>query len=124
MKQAYLLIVTLAVTPTLAHAQGLEEFFENLTLFVGNVLIPFLFGIAFLFFIINAVRFFVLESSNEDGREKARKLITYSIVAFVFLVIFWGIINLLSTSLGLDGCEAPMNDYQKENFVGPMLPGC
>ena len=123
MKPAYLLGAALVVTPFFAHAQGVQQFLTNFTLFIGNVLIPFLFGIAFLFFVINAVRFFVIQSSNEDGREKARKLIMYSILAFVFLVVFWGIINLLTASLGLGGCTTPMNDYERLFFVG-LQPSC
>jgi len=122
MNLVYIFVAALAVAPTFAHAQGLQGFLTNLTLFVSGTLIPFLFGMAFLVFVINAVRFFVLQSSNEDGREKARKLVTYSVLAFVFLVVFWGIINLLASSLNLDGCTAPMNDYQKQNFSGPHLP--
>ena len=124
MNLAYLFAAAIVVAPAYAHAQGLQGFLTNFTVFVGGVLIPFLFGIAFLFFIINAVRFFVLESSNEDGREKARKLVTFSVLAFVFLVIFWGLINLLASSLNLDGCTAPISDYERNFIGGPMLPGC
>ena len=123
MKPAYLLGAALVATPFYAHAQGVQQFLTNFTLFIGNVLIPFLFGIAFLFFVINVIRFFVIQSSNEDGREKARKLIMYSILAFVFLVVFWGIINLLTASLGLGGCTTPMNDYERLFFVG-LQPSC
>ena len=122
MKPAYLLGAALVVTPFFAHAQGLQGFLTTFTLFVSGVLIPFLFGMAFLVFVINAVRFFVIQSSNEDGREKARKLIMYSILAFVFLVAFWGIINLLTASLGLGGCTTPMSDYERSFFVGPQPP--
>lgn len=118
------MVTVLAITPYSAHAQGINAMLTNFTLFIDGVLIPFLFGITFLIFVINAVRFFVLQSSNEDGRDKAKSLVTYSILAFVFLIIFWGIINLLSGSLGLDGCDAPASDYQKLNFVGPSQPGC
>jgi heme O synthase-like polyprenyltransferase len=115
MRLIYLLVAAIATIPSYAHAQGLQGMIVNLTLFIDGVLIPFLFGIAFLVFIINAVRFFVLQSNNEDGREKARKLVMYSILAFVLLVIFWGIVNLLASSLDLDGQPAPISDYQLQS---------
>lgn len=118
MNIVHLLVAAIVVIPAYAHAQGLQSFLLNFTTFIGGVLIPFLFGIAFLFFVINAVRFFVLQSSNEDGREKARKLITFSILAFVFLIVFWGIINLLTSSLGLDGATQPQSDYMQQNGGG------
>ena len=122
MNLAYLFIAAIVITPAAAHAQAVQGILTDFALFIDGVLIPFLFGIAFLVFIINAVRFFVIQSSNEQGREKARNLVMYSILAFVFLIVFWGIINLLSSSLGLDGCTTPMNDYQKQNSPGPSLP--
>lgn len=124
MNHSYFFLTALAVLPVSAHAQGLEDILKDMAIFIDNVVIPFLFGMAFLVFIVNAIRFFVLQSSNENGREKARSLMMYSILAFVFLIIFWGLINLLSSSLGLDGCDAPVNDYQQYNAVGPPLPGC
>ena len=126
MKKSILLLSSLALLPNMASAQdgSIQKIFTNLLAFFDTVLIPFLFGLAFLFFVINAIRFFVFESNNEDGREKARGLITYSVLGFVFLVIFWGLVNLLTSSLGLEGCRAPMSDYQAESFVGPNLPNC
>ena len=124
MKQIYSLVALFSLLPAFAHAQGLQGFLTNFALFIDGVLIPFMFGIAFLVFIFNAVRFFVLQSNNKEGREKARSLVMYSVIAFVFLIIFWGVINLLSSSLGLDGCDAPTSDYVKFNFTGTMLPGC
>jgi heme/copper-type cytochrome/quinol oxidase subunit 4 len=111
MNLAYLFAAAIVVAPAYAHAQGLQGFLTSFTVFVSGTLIPFLFGMAFLVFVINAVRFFVLQSSNEDGREKAKNLVMYSILAFVFLGIFWGIINLLSSSLGLDSTVQPQSDY-------------
>lgn len=119
-----LFILLLTSFPLLAAAQGLNEVLANLTIFIDSTLIPFLFGMAFLVFLINVVRFFVIQSSNEDGREKARNLITYSVLAFVFLIIFWGMINLLVSSIGLEGCSQPMSDYELQNLVGPMPAGC
>lgn len=81
---------------------GLEQYVSNFVTFVNNLVIPFLIGLAFLFFVINAFRFFVVGGANADGREKARSLAVYGILAFVLIIVFWGIINLLSSSLGLE----------------------
>lgn len=114
MRYTYL-ILGLLTLPTFTHAQGMNDFIVNITIFISSTLIPFLFGMAFLVFVINAIRFFVVQSNNQEGREKAKALIIYSVLAFVFLVIFWGIINLLSNSLGLTGygipSEIPVSDY-------------
>jgi succinate dehydrogenase/fumarate reductase cytochrome b subunit len=136
MNIVHLLVAAIVVIPAYAHAQGLQSFLLNFTTFIGGVLIPFLFGIAFLFFVINAVRFFVLQSSNEDGREKARELVTFSILAFVFLIIFWGILNLIAFGIGLGGETQPQSDYIQQNngsddyrgddpcSINPSSPAC
>ncbi len=91
--------------------QSLFDFIILIPQFFNWVVIPVLFGIAFLFFVINAIRFFVIEGASEDGQEKAKSLMLYSLAAFVFLIIFWGVVELLTTSLGLYGERPVCPDY-------------
>lgn len=100
--------------PMIGHAQTVQLFIVNFVAFLGNVIIPFLFGLAFLFLVINVIRFFVIGGSNEEGREKAKALAIYSVLAFVILITFWGIINMLGKSIGLSGVTAPTTDYIAE----------
>jgi hypothetical protein len=106
-----LLVTTLVLLslPELSHAQNssLQILFANIPTFIDGVLIPFLFGLAFLIFVINVIRYFVIEGNNEKGREVA----IYSIAAFVFLIIFWGIVNMFTSSSGIDGETQPCQDY-------------
>lgn len=110
-KSLYALTATLVAFPAIASAQSLQNLLTNIPIFFNNVLIPFLFGIAFLIFVINAVRFFIIEGSNEEGRKKAKALAIYSVAAFVFLIIFSGIVNLLVETTELGGKDAPVSDY-------------
>lgn len=105
---------------------SLQSSLAGITDFLGDSVIPFLLALAFLFFVINVVRFFIFQSHNEDGRKKAKGLAIYSISAFVIIVVFWGIINLLASSIGLDGCSQPENDYKlaQPGYAGPPAPGC
>lgn len=107
------LFAFVALSPNLAYAQdaNLETLLKGIVGFTNSTLIIFLFGIAFLIFIINVVRYFVINGENEDGRENAKNLAIYSVAAFVFLIIFWGIVNLLSTSSGLEGEKQSCPDY-------------
>ncbi|MCA9367960.1 hypothetical protein KC887_06915 [Candidatus Kaiserbacteria bacterium] len=88
------------------------------------VIVQFLVGIAFLFFVFNAIRFFVAGAGNDDARARARSLATYGVLAFVVLLIFWGVVNLLTDSLGLAGCTMPQSDYFLQGFIGPMPANC
>ena len=112
------LTAALLITPAVTHAQSLQILFTNIPKFIDSVLIPFLFGIAFLVFVYNTVRYFVFEGHSEDGRAKAKAHIIYSVAAFVFLIIFYGIVQMLADSTGLEDKQAPCSDYVK------MKGGC
>jgi hypothetical protein len=63
------------------------------------VLIPFVIGIGFLVFVFGMFWYFIAGGADDEKREKGRKLMIYSVLAFVLIVVFWGIINLLSSTL-------------------------
>lgn len=91
---------------------SLQEFIIGITIFANNIIIPFLFGLALLFFIWNAFRFFILGNKNEPDQENAKKLALYGVAAFVFLVSLWGIVNLLVSGLGFNSSNYPIEpDY-------------
>jgi hypothetical protein len=100
-------------TPLLTFAQspGLQDYVPAIIAFFNQVLIPFLFGIAFLIFIVNVVRFFIVGAANEQDRGNAKMLALYSILSFVILIVFWGLVNLIAGSTGLGGCSAVNSDY-------------
>jgi len=111
-------LILIATLPTVVFAQSLQLFVIDFMVFINIVLLPFLIGIAFLIFVINVVRYFILESNNPEGREKAKNVAYYSIIAFVFIIIFWGIVNILAGSLGLGGGPPPCPDYLWDDFTG------
>ena len=105
------LIVGILPVTALAQVQSLQLFALSIPDFISGVIVPFLFGTAFLVFVYNAIRYFVLESNNEAGREKARTFATFGIIAFVFLVIFFGIVNIFVGTIGIDSGPPPCPDY-------------
>jgi len=92
-------------------ATDAQSYLKTFVAFVNSTIIPFLIGIAFLFFIINVVRYFVIGSTSDEGREKAKSLAIYGVAAFVFIIVFWGIINMLTSSLGYQNGVQPNSDY-------------
>ncbi len=120
MKKVTLGALVVTLLPATTHAQGLQEFIPNFVTFLSNIVIPFLLGIAFLLFVINAIRFFVFQSTSEEGRDKAKSLAIYSIAAFVLIIVFWGIINILNSAINLGGGGTPTSDYA---CPGGMCPG-
>ena len=76
---------------------------ENILVFTNNVLIPFIIGIGFLVFVFGMFQFFIAGGANDEKKEQGKSLMIYATLGFVLIIIFWGIVNLLTSSTGLDG---------------------
>lgn len=107
----YVSFFALFFIPSLAFAQGIQQYITSIPQFLNTTVIPFLLGIGFLFVVINIVRYFVIASTKPEGRETAKQYILYSILAFVLILVFWGIISLLVNATGLGGAMQPVPDY-------------
>ena len=94
---------------------GIIRILGSIVLFINYVLLPFLFALAFLFFLINAFRFFILTGGSSEGHEKAGRLALYGILAFVLMVSVWGIVNMLVNGFGIDRDDSIVPDYIEEN---------
>ncbi len=90
---------------------GLIEFLNAFLLFLNRIVVPLLFAIAFFVFVINTIRFFILESAEEEGRKKAKDLAIYGISAFVIIVSLWGIVNLFVKDLFPGDNRPVLPDY-------------
>ncbi len=105
--------ISMASGPT-----GVGEVIPVLLGFLSSYVIPFMLGLAFLIFVWNAVRFFVLNGASDDGRENAKNLALYSLGAFIFILSFWGIINIFTDSLNLDNCgNDVVPDYLSDDYT-------
>lgn len=114
MKQLFTKITTVAtlslLTPLLAFAQQFDadggefgEFLRNVLGFINGVLIPFILGIGFLFFVWGMFKFFILGGANDDEKEKGKSLMVYATLGFVLIIIFWGVVNLIANATGFEG---------------------
>jgi hypothetical protein len=120
----YIIVVAILLTApgiTLAQSGSLQGLITGVGGLINNYLIPFVLALAFLIFVFNVYRFFILGGSNEDGRENAKYLAIYSLSAFVFIVIFWGLVTFLSEEIGIDGkpCE---NDMVSDYVISDLAP--
>ena len=96
-----------ALTPFVAAAQFSPDggefgiLLQNIITFTNGVLIPFILGIGFLVFVWGMFRYFIAGGANDEAKEQGKSLMVYATLGFVFIIIFWGIVNLLSDSTGL-----------------------
>lgn len=109
-----------------ANKDSVQGYIVLILNFINFILIPLIFSIALLFFLINAARYFILEGAESEGREKAKMLALYGIGAFVFLVSIWGIVNMFVSGLGFDEDQVMCPDYMGswcENYYGESVAG-
>ncbi len=66
---------------------------------LGTYVIPTIIFLCVVVFLYNVIRFFIWQGGSEDGREKARRYLVWSMIGFVLIVSLWGIISLLLTTL-------------------------
>ena len=126
----YLIPTLVIALPAVTFAQGLQQYLGTLPAFINDTLMPFLIGASFIFVAINVIRYFVIDinsAGNKDkgttgGKAKAKAYVLYSIMAFVVILVLFGVINLLVGATGLEGNDAPMSDYMAE-FGGDCFTG-
>ena len=68
----------------------------------NGILIPFILGIGFLVFVWGMFKFFILGGANDEEKEKGKSLMVWATLGFVLVIIFWGVVNLVAQSTGLD----------------------
>lgn len=114
----YILAVMLIIAPGIVAAQtgSAQTLIGAIGDFMNGVLIPLLLGIAFLFFVINGVRFFVIGGSSDEGQERAKNLALYGIATFVFILSFWGIVNVLGSGIGISGTDPCTSNLYPDYF--------
>ena len=90
---------------------GLITYIQDFLLFINFTVVPFIIALAFLFFIWNAFRFFIVGGRTEDGRANAKKLMLYGISAFVIIIGIWAIVNILVFTFGFGNNYSLQSDY-------------
>lgn len=80
-----------------------ETLLRNILEFTNTVLIPFIIGIGFLVFVWGMFVYFIAGGANDEKKEKGKSLMIYATLGFVLIIIFWGVVNFVVSSIGLEG---------------------
>jgi uncharacterized membrane protein YidH (DUF202 family) len=108
---AFIGSAALLATPLISSAQiattggggPFEVLLKNILNFANQTLIPFIIGIGFLVFVWGMFQYFIAGGASDESKEKGKRLMMNATIAFVVIIIFFGAINLLSQSTGLQG---------------------
>jgi succinate dehydrogenase/fumarate reductase cytochrome b subunit len=118
----YVIAFALILFPTVTYAQSVQELLTGVMGFITVVLIPFILGVAFLVFAVNAVRFFVIGGDNTESQENAKSLALYGIGAFVIILSLWGIVNLIANGIGLNEGNCIDGDTIQSDYIDSNPP--
>lgn len=64
-----------------------------------NLLIPALFGLAFVYFLWKMIDCWVMHAGDSTKQEEGKKYAVAAVIAFVVMVSAWGIVTLVKNSL-------------------------
>ena len=81
---------------------------------IMSVLIPLIFALAFLVFLWGVFKF--IASSDVKSKQEGQKVIWWGIIGLFVMVSIWGIIKILSTTLGIEATAVPLlqTEYLKK----------
>lgn len=123
-KIGYLLgSLSLAVLPTTASAQlatsadggEFQDLLLNILNFINTVIIPSIIAIGFLVFVWGMFQYFIAGGANDEKKEQGKSFMIWATLGFVLIIVFWGVVNLLTQSTGLD-------KQTLENTPGIIVP--
>ena len=69
---------------------------------INNVAVPVVFAMAFIVFIFGIFRYFVVGGHDEEAKAKGQALMIWGIVGFFLMLSVWGLVHILTGSVGLD----------------------
>jgi hypothetical protein len=94
-------------------AGAIGESMGDILTFIDGIVIPFILGIGFLVFVWGMFQYFIRGGANDEAKESGKSLIMYAIAGYVVILAFWGIVNIISGGIGLEGgvIEAPSSNF-------------
>ena len=84
---------------------GVGNFIINTV--INGVLVPVLFAVAFIVFIWGVFQTFILGQGSDDAKEKGKNLMLWGLIGFFVMVSVWGLVNILTGSVGFGNSGAP-----------------
>ena len=101
-----LFLITPGVTFAATNLSSIQDYLAAIATFLQNIILPFLFSFAFLYFLINLARLYVFEGASDSSHDQARNNAIWGIAAFVFLFSLWGIVTLVLNGLQINNNTA------------------
>ncbi len=100
LKKYIFLALTVAPLFTLA-ATSISEIATTIRGILGNYIIPLLFTIALVYFLVGVIKY-IASAGDENKRKEGTQMMLYGIIGLFVMVAVWGLVNLIWNTLRLD----------------------
>lgn len=90
-----------ALMPMLAFAKTAGQVIEIIK-GILNTIVPLLIAVAVVIFLVGVVKY-ITAGADEEKRTEARNTMIFGIVGLFVMVALWGLVNILVSTLGLEG---------------------
>lgn len=93
----FLGLVALSIPSGVQAAASFKDLTNQIVIVVDRGIIPLIYALTFIVFLIGMVRFFFM--GGEEERQKGKQFMLWGIIGFVVLASVWGIVRLLLSLL-------------------------
>lgn len=95
---ALFFLVVAVGAPSVAFAATFADLVNTIVGIVDGGVIPLLYALAFIYFLIGMLKYFFLDHS-EEAMTKGRQQMLWGIIGFVVIFAIWGIVHLFLSTL-------------------------
>lgn len=87
---------------------ALQVYSNSIIGIIYFLLVPALIAIAFITFLLGVYKYYILGADNETERGKGHQFILWGLIGFAVIVSVWGLVYMVSITLGLFPGGAPL----------------
>lgn len=89
---------------------------------IDRLLVPLIFAVAFLVFLIGVFQYFIAGGADDEKRKLGRSFVLYGLIGFFIMISLWGIVNVLVGTFGF-GSQArpPLPAFGPANYGGGVI---
>jgi len=80
---------------------------QTIIYFINGVLVPVLFAVCFIVFLYGVAKLYIFSLGNEESVAQGHRYILWALIGFVVMVSLWGLVNIVSNTIGIGSYSAP-----------------
>lgn len=74
---------------------------------INGILVPVLFAVSFIVFLYGIMKAYIFSIGDYEEVKKGHTLMLWGLIGFAVMISVWGIVSIVSETVGLDGSLAP-----------------